>query len=185
MKHYNIYEKIIFITIVIILILTINIINCNANDYDLVVTNDFVEKISFENEQEEIIKRKIAEEKERQFNEDLDLLARVINAEAGCNWFPDEFQMKVGNVVLNRVKHSKFPNSIKEVIYADGQYQCVTNGSINNEPSEKCLNNARRLLEGDLLLPENVIYQAEFKQGKGVYETYYDEVLNTTTYFCY
>ena len=116
---------------------------------------------------------------------DLNLLARLIHAEAGCDWMTDELQMSVGNVVLNRVKDDRFPNSIKGVIYQQGQYACINNGMINNEPSEKAINNARRLLQGETILPENIIWQSEFRQGNGVYKTYYDEVLGNTTYLCY
>lgn len=55
-------------------------------------------------------------------DEDLDLLARIINAEAGCDWIPDWVQRMVGSVVLNRVNSEHFPNSIREVIYQPGQY---------------------------------------------------------------
>ena len=34
-------------------------------------------------------------------------------------------------------------------------------------------------------LPADVVWQAEFKQGNGVYTMYYDKVLGTTTYYCY
>ncbi len=37
----------------------------------------------------------------------------------------------VGIVVMNRVKSSKFPDSIKEVIYQRGQFSPVRNGSLN------------------------------------------------------
>lgn len=116
---------------------------------------------------------------------DLDLLARLIHAEAGCNWMTDELQMSVGNVVLNRVSDDRFPNTIGEVIYQKGQYACIKNGMIDNKPSEQAVNNARRLLEGERVLPENVIWQSEFPQGDTVYKTYPDEILGNTTYFCY
>lgn len=40
--------------------------------------------------------------------------------------------VKIGNVVLNRVKSPDFPNTIQDVIYQSGQFECVTNGSIYN-----------------------------------------------------
>ena len=79
--------------------------------------------------------------------EDLDLLARIINAEAGCDWIPDWVQRMVGSVVLNRVKSKHFPNTIREVIYQPGQYGPVYNGMIHYTPTKKSIENARYVLE--------------------------------------
>ena len=116
--------------------------------------------------------------------EDLDLLARIINAEAGCDWMPDWVQRMVGSVVLNRVKSNRFPNTIREVIYQPGQYGPVTNGSIHKKPTQKVLKNAKYVLENGPNCPEGVVGQSGFIQGK-VHATYYDPYLGTTMYFCY
>ena len=55
--------------------------------------------------------------------EEIDLLARLITAEAGGE--PYEGQVAVGAVVINRVKSPKFPNSIREVIYQKGQFSSL------------------------------------------------------------
>jgi N-acetylmuramoyl-L-alanine amidase len=64
---------------------------------------------------------------------DLDLLARLINAEAQGE--PYKAKVAVGAVVVNRVKSSIWPNTIKDVIYQkiNGYYQFspVLNGWIN------------------------------------------------------
>lgn len=117
--------------------------------------------------------------------EELDLLARIINAEAGSSWIPDEVQLYVGSVVLNRVKSDRFPDTIKGVIYQKGQYSPTWNGAIKKNPSQRAIDNARYLLENGSTLPENVVFQANFRQGSGVYYKYYDDTLGTTTYFCY
>lgn len=117
--------------------------------------------------------------------EDLDLLARLITAEMGASWVSDEIQLYVGSVVLNRMQHSLFPDTLYDVIYAKGQYSPTWTGAINNTPDERTIENARQLLEHGSVLPENVVFQANFPQGDGVYYEYYDEVLGTTTYFCY
>lgn len=117
-------------------------------------------------------------------DEDLYWLSRVISAEAGSDWLDDSFMQDVGSVVLNRVKHSKFPNSIKSVIFHQGQYECVTNGSIYKEPTEKAIANAKKILENGSTLPSRVVFQSQFVQGE-IHSTYYDSVLDTTTYFCY
>lgn len=118
-------------------------------------------------------------------DEDLDLLARIINAEAGCDWIPDWVQRMVGSVVINRVNSQYFPNTIREVIYQPGQYGPVYNGMINYTPSRRVIENARYVLENGSTCPANVTGQNGVISGSGVYTSYYDSVLGTTIYFCY
>ncbi len=60
---------------------------------------------------------------------DLQLMARAINGEARGE--PYEGQVAVGAVILNRVKSSKFPNTIAGVIYQSGAFTAVADGQIN------------------------------------------------------
>ena len=60
---------------------------------------------------------------------DLQLMARAINGEARGE--PYEGQVAVGAVILNRVKDSRFPNSISGVIYQPGAFTAVSDGQIN------------------------------------------------------
>ena len=60
---------------------------------------------------------------------DVQLLARAINGEARGESY--EGQVAVGAVILNRVKSSKFPNSIAGVIYQPGAFTAVDDGQIN------------------------------------------------------
>lgn len=117
--------------------------------------------------------------------EDLDLLARLLTAEMGMSWVDDKIQLYVGSVVLNRMNHDLYPDTLYDVIYDKGQYSPTWTGTINNTPDERTIANARLLLEEGSILPENVIFQANFPQGDGTYFEYYDEILGTTTYFCY
>ena len=57
------------------------------------------------------------------------LLARAINGEARGE--PYEGQVAVGAVIMNRVKNSKFPNTIAGVIYQSGAFTAVSDGQIN------------------------------------------------------
>ena len=116
--------------------------------------------------------------------DDLYWLARVIYAEAGCSWFPDWVQQAVGSVVLNRMNDSRYANTIYDVIHETGQYGCVNNGSLYNEPSQQCINNAAYILENGSTLPSGVIGQNGDPYGE-VYTSYYDETLGTTIYFTY
>ena len=114
--------------------------------------------------------------------EDIDLLAHLLYAEAGSSWIADETLYYVGSVVLNRVNSDLYPDTLYEVIYQRKpcvQYACIVDGNIEKDPTERCYRIAEDLLRNGSVLPENVIYQAEFKQGSGVY-LYQDRF-----YFCY
>ena len=60
---------------------------------------------------------------------DVQLLARAINGEARGE--PYEGQVAIGAVILNRVKDSRFPNTIAGVIYQSGAFTAVSDGQIN------------------------------------------------------
>jgi N-acetylmuramoyl-L-alanine amidase len=60
---------------------------------------------------------------------DLQLLARAVNGEARGE--PYEGQVAVAAVILNRVSHSSFPNSVAGVIYQPGAFTAVSDGQIN------------------------------------------------------
>ncbi len=74
------------------------------------------------------------------------LLARVINGEARGE--PYEGQVAVGAVILNRVKHPSFPNSISGVVYQKGAFTAVDDGQINAEMYSSSLKAARDALNG-------------------------------------
>lgn len=60
---------------------------------------------------------------------DVQLMARAINGEARGE--PYEGQVAVGAVILNRIKSSKFPNTMAGVIYQPGAFTAVADGQIN------------------------------------------------------
>lgn len=117
--------------------------------------------------------------------EDLYLLSKIIYAEAGSDWLPDDWKMAVGEVVLNRVAHPSFPSTIREVVYQPGQYYGSQSRYFENlRPNARCVGLAKRLLEGERVLNDPaVVYQANFRQGDGVHTALYDEHLGWT-YFC-
>ena len=65
---------------------------------------------------------------------DIQLLARAINGEARGEGY--EGQVAVGAVILNRVKHPSFPNTIAGVIYEPGAFTAVSDGQINHPIDE-------------------------------------------------
>lgn len=120
-----------------------------------------------------------------EYNYNLELLARVIWYEAGSNWLTDEHQQLVGLVVMNRVALNA--SSIEEVMAQKGQYSCcklVLYGETPDGITQRCYDNAALVLQGKVTCPENVIFQAEFKQGE-VYKKFYNSYSGTTTYFCF
>lgn len=60
---------------------------------------------------------------------DIQLLARAVNGEARGEKY--EGQVAVAAVILNRVRHASFPNSISGVIYQPGAFTAVADGQIN------------------------------------------------------
>jgi N-acetylmuramoyl-L-alanine amidase len=60
--------------------------------------------------------------------EELDLLERIVQAEAGGEDLKGK--ILVANVILNRVHSSRFPNDIKSVIMAGRQFSPVSDGRL-------------------------------------------------------
>lgn len=102
--------------------------------------------------------------------EDLDLLSRVIYAEAASNSYEDK--QLVGTVVMNRVAATTFPNTIRDVIYAGNgsQYSCILGNKFHGTPDPDSVDIAKRLLSGERYCPRNVVFQAQFLQGNGLYK---------------
>ncbi len=115
---------------------------------------------------------------------EVDLLARLIYQEAGCDWIPDYVILWVGSVALNRVNSDLYPDTLYEVVYQPGQYEPAITGSIERPANERCIRLAEALLTNGSLLPPNVLGQCGWPTGSGVYATYYDAVVDTTIYFC-
>lgn len=65
---------------------------------------------------------------------DIQLLARCVNGEARGEIY--EGQVAVAAVILNRVKHPSFPNTISGVIYQPGAFTAVADGQINEPIAE-------------------------------------------------
>lgn len=141
------------------------------------------------------------------------LLAAIVWCEARGEG--DTHQELVAKVVLNRVRNKRFPNTIHDVVYQKGQYECVTNGQLDkalwmyNHPEqctedeqlilEKCLENAAFILTSDYCTIEER-WTDECKVCAELVElNYYDDVVYQAefvqgsgvafhlgnTYFCY
>lgn len=77
---------------------------------------------------------------------ELTLLARLVNGEARGE--PYIGQVAVAAVVLNRVKHAAFPNTISGVIFQTGAFDAVWDGQFDLEPTASCVRAARDAMNG-------------------------------------
>ena len=116
--------------------------------------------------------------------DDLFYLAAAVCREAGGE--TDEIQMLVANVVINRVDSSIYPNTIYEVLTQKSQYGTMWKYGVSfpdwadQSIQDHCYDIAKRILDGERVCPENVLFQAEFEQGSGIYKQFGDDY-----YFCY
>lgn len=115
--------------------------------------------------------------------DDLFYLAAAVCREAGGS--SEEIQLLVANVVINRVNSSRYPNTIYGVLTQYMQYGTMWKYGVSfpewadQGVKDQCYSVARRILDGERVCPSNVLFQAEFKQGSGVYK----EI--DGFYFCY
>ena len=119
------------------------------------------------------------------FTEDIELLAEVMWHENGING--EEVMYYTGAVVMNRVNSSHWPNTVHDVLYQKGQYATTGRFYTKEIPIEVYLLALRIVKFGTPDVPSNVIYQAMFKQGKGVWKsipsTYAPKI--DIEYFCF
>lgn len=134
----------------------------------------------------------IVEEKEAvpMYDEELhEILSIIIYQEAGGDECSDDTRRKVGSVFINRVNSPLFPDTFEEVATEYRQYGTLYITGIK-WPERACLEAeahavqrakdiAEELLFSGSILPSNVIWQAEFTQGHGIY------CQQDGIYFCY
>lgn len=76
----------------------------------------------------------------------VNLLARIISAEARGE--PYSGQVAVGAVVLNRVEHPNFPDTLSGVIYQNGAFTAIVDGQFNEPISDSAYKAAKDALNG-------------------------------------
>lgn len=86
----------------------------------------------------------------KNYSSDVYWLARIIHAEAEAESY--QGKVAIGNVILNRVKSSAFPNTIYDVIFDYygniPQFSPVADGTIYNTPSQESIQAAKDSLNG-------------------------------------
>lgn len=120
-----------------------------------VVTSE--ESVSTDNEQEETTAAV-----SNVSNSDLDLMAAIIECEAGGESY--EGKIGVGAVILNRMRSSEFPNTLSEVIYQSGQFEPVWTGKLASVLSRganaDCYAAARDVFAGANTIGERLFFHA-------------------------
>lgn len=77
---------------------------------------------------------------------DVALLARLISAEARGESY--EGQVAVGAVVMNRIAHPSFPNTLSGVIYQRGAFSCIDDGQFDEPVAQSAYAAARDAMNG-------------------------------------
>ena len=130
-------------------------------------------------------------------DEDIRILATTVFYEAGCT--TEEMREYVAQVVLNRVADRRFPNTIYSVVTQPGQYagdyvtaaatQAIKDKDARNGTHyyNTCVNSAKKAMMGKVDMPSNVIFQANFTQGSGIWKAIYfnSGYFSSTSYYCY
>lgn len=88
----------------------------------------------------------ITEKGEHIGDADYRLLARIISAEARGE--PYIGQVAVGAVVLNRIEHPSFPDTMAGVVYQKGAFSCLTDGQFDKPIANSAYSAARDALNG-------------------------------------
>ena len=93
--------------------------------------------------------------------EEVMLLAALIYCEAGNQSY--EGKLAVGAVVCNRVRSSRFPNTVAEVIYAPGQFTPAGNGKVAARVAagvnDECIQAARAALSGETTVGDALYFR--------------------------
>ena len=77
---------------------------------------------------------------------DYDLLARIISAESRGE--PYSGQVAVGAVVLNRIEHPSFPDTLSGVVYQKGAFSCLDDGQFYEAVSDSAYRAATDAING-------------------------------------
>lgn len=130
-------------------------------------------------------------------DEDIRILTTTVFHEAGHT--TEQLRQYVAQVVLNRVEDSRFPDTVKGVITQPGQYSTKyatveAANAIQATDSKNgtyyygiCEDSVKAAMMGQVEMPSNVLFQANFSQGKGVWKSVYFNSgwYASTSYFCY
>lgn len=117
--------------------------------------------------------------------EALDIVAKVIQNEADPAWCEWEHSVAVGAVVCNRVRSPYFPNTVREVVNAPGQYLPAYTRNFD-KTTRLAYEAAKAALDGDHDVPDNAFWQDNKRQGVYVWREFLLDTgwYRSTTYIC-
>lgn len=87
--------------------------------------------------------------------DELDLFFRLVEAEAGNEDMTGK--IAVANVVINRVKDTRFPDTVRDVIYQPYQFEPTINGHINKTAKADSKEAVLRALKGEQVVGSDTI----------------------------
>lgn len=121
----------------------------------------------------------------RQEQEDLQIIAKVIQNEADPAWCEWDHSVAVGAVVCNRVKSPYFPDSVKAVVEQPGQYLRAYTSDFSGV-SRLAYEAAKAAMDGDHDVPEDCFWQDTHIQGVSVWKAFVVDTgwFRSTTYIC-
>lgn len=76
----------------------------------------------------------------------VNLLARIISAEGRGEVYVG--QVAIGAVILNRIQHPSFPDTLSGVIYQNGAFTAITDGQFDQPVADSAYTAAREALSG-------------------------------------
>lgn len=120
-----------------------------------------------------------------QEQEDLNIIAKVIQNEADPQWCEWEHSVAVGAVVVNRERSPHFPNTIREVVAQPGQYLKSYTYDFSGV-SELAYLAAKAALDGDHDVPADAYWQDNKVQGCYIWKSFLLDTgwFRSTTYIC-
>lgn len=121
----------------------------------------------------------------RQEQEALDIIAKVIENEAPPQWCEWKHSVTVGAVVVNRKNSPYFPDTVKEVVAAPGQYLPAYTWGFDGT-SRLAYEAAKAAIDGDHDVPTDAYWQDNKVQGRRIWKAFTVDTgyFRSTTYIC-
>lgn len=100
--------------------------------------------------------------------QDKELIARLVWGEAQGE--PFEGQQAVAEVILNRLAADNFPNTVQDIVYAEGQFLSAPNLYLA-ELTHTQYEAVERAIRGPYVLPEDVVFFSQYAVNDNVWGT--------------
>jgi len=104
---------------------------------------------------------------ERPITNEVELFIQVLHCEGGITSIEELY--RIGSVIINRMNHPAYPNTLYEVIYQRGQYGCISK-LFTETPAQRVIDVALDIwYNGTNVFPEDVIFQTGNEPAEGTY----------------